>query len=95
MIKRFYRDRLYIGVSTQQKDSFGTWIDVATAKVFHGKPDLSFYGDEVYEYTPEIWEGLRRRIQVEAVSQGREFVEVTMPRQPLLTSYTIWTSSRV
>ena len=89
-IKRFYKDRLYIGVQDHNKDSWGDWQDITTAKVFRGKPDMGFYGDEVYEYTEATWATLRSRIQQEATQLNREFAEVGLPRQPLLTSYPIW-----
>ena len=86
---RFYKDRRYIGVQHHQKDSWGDWRDVTTAKLFLGRPDLGFYGDEVYEYTPVKWQELKCRVLEEAKKLGREFAETSF----LLTSYPIWHST--
>lgn len=88
---RYYKSKLYIAVERSEKDSWGTWQQVTTATVHHGFKLLYQY-DEVYEYTPERWDAMRRRIQTEAKAKGREFEERTFEEgRPLLTSYPIWT----
>ena len=93
MITRFYKVKLYIGVQTHKKDAWGDWQQVTSAKVFHGKPDMGFWGDEVYVFTPQMWDSLRKRIQKEAMLLERQFAEVReedLKGPPLLTSYPIW-----
>ncbi len=85
MIKRFWKDKQYIGIRDHQMDSFGNWIDVYSAKIYTGKPDSS-YTDEVYEFTPETWAELKSRIQSQANKLKREFAETPV----MMTSYPIW-----
>jgi len=85
MIKRFFKNRQYIGIQTHQRDSWGAWQDITSAKLFWGRPD-SFYNDKIYEYTPIKWAELRDYINKEAHVLKREFAE----RPGLITSYPIW-----
>lgn len=85
MIKRFYRDRQYIGVQDHAKDSWGNWQDITSIKLFLGKPD-SFYNDEIYEYSASKWAELVNRIKKEAIEKNREFAETPV----MATTYPIW-----
>lgn len=86
-LKRFYKDKVYIGVRDHQKDSWGGWEDITTVKLFLGKPD-SLYRDEMYEYTDARWYALVARVKSEAASKNREFVSIDR----MATTYPIWQS---
>ena len=85
MIKRYYKNRLYIGVCDHQKDSWGNWVDVLTVRGCHGKPDIT-YRDHVEEYTPERWSYWREQVRAQANTLVREFTE----NENTITSYPIW-----
>ena len=87
MVKRFYKDRKYIGVMDHQRDSWGAWQDITTIKIFYGKPS-SLYDDAIYEFTPDKWAELIGKIRAEAKELNREFVITAH----MVTSYPIWHS---
>jgi len=90
MIKRFYKDRLYIGIQDHCKDSCGGWVDVLSAKLCLGKPDSSWY-DEIYEYSESKWNEIRERIKQQAIKLNREYSE----NDRYITSHPIWIHSKV
>lgn len=86
-IKRFYKDRLYIGIRDHEKDSWGEWQNILSAKIFKGKP-TGLYQDEMIEFTFPEWQKICDRIKQQATELGREYALIS--HLHLVTSYPIW-----
>ena len=85
-IKRFYRNRQYIGVRNHECDSFGEWKPILSAHVFTGRPPSVYVFDEVYEYSETQWAEIIERIKRQSTELKRE----VKFNSKFATSYPIW-----
>jgi len=75
-ITRFMRDTQYIGVNHNSRDTFGEWRREIHVVQFQGRPfgGCSAY-DEVYVYTPELWNKYLVMAMKQAADTNREVVK--------------------
>ena len=74
-IKRFYKNREYIGVMTHTRDGCGFWLEGIQARRFNGKPHDCY--DEVFEYTSDKWDTLLETAHKQADQLCKVVVENT------------------
>lgn len=69
MIKRFYKDKRYIGINYTSCDTMRVWRDELTVHAFYGRPNRGY--DAIEEYTPSLWGNLLAKAQKQAEASFR------------------------
>lgn len=75
MITRFYKDTRYMGVMYQAKDTMGEWRKEINLQSFYGRPYNRYDYDEIYEYTPELWQSFVDKALAQGKTTNREVVQ--------------------
>ena len=71
-IKRFYRNKKYIGIDYHTKDCSGGWYPGTRASCFNGKPRSAY--DDVIEYSDKAWNDLLNMLKKQAEELCKEVV---------------------
>lgn len=85
-INRFYKTTRYMGVKHQAKDTFGEWREEINLKSWYGRPYNQYEFDEIYEYTPELWQVFVNK----AIEQGRATNREVVQGEDYLYLSPIW-----
>lgn len=79
-VRRFFKDKWYIGVNNKSRDTFGEWRDEINFKKFQGRPHGPtgvYEYDEIYDYTPDRWAHLLAKAETQAqASNGSREVAI-------------------
>ena len=76
-IKRFYKNRTYIGILHRHIDLRGVWQDDISIALINGIPYRKTVWDNIIEYTPAAWEYQKRLIEEQAMEYNRDVIVKT------------------
>ena len=94
---RYFRNRVYIGLTSATKDSWGAWQDRLSAVAWRAdsvkEPRLyAVEFDAVLEFSAAVWANITKAIQTEADAQGRQFSRHgdLLTYRESVTHYPVW-----
>jgi len=73
-IKRFLKNKKYIGICYKHKDCFGFWQDDISIHLISGKPRNKSDYDNIVDYTLTAWEVVSRLIKEQAEKYNRNII---------------------
>jgi len=75
MIKRFYKDKEYIGIDNHAKDTTGEWRNELSVHRFTGRPYSGKYAyDRIIEFSQVAWDLLIEKAEKQAIDSYRQVI---------------------